>query len=421
MKFKKYVLKNGLRVIINPLAETKAASVVVSVGAGLRYENKDINGISHFLEHMALKGTKKRPKATDIHSEIDSVGGLMNAATGIEETIYYIKLPSQHLDLALDLLSDILLNSKLEEKEIEKERGVIIEEINHYEDTPGEKIFENFMHLIFGDSSLGRPILGGKETLKKIKRKDFQNYLSLLYVPKNIVVSIAGDIKETEALKATEDYFGEIKGIKAFPWEKFRGERKVSAVSLGTKKTDQTHFCLGGRGYSLSDKRRSILRLLAIILGGPASSRLFTKIRDNLGLAYVVQTTVESFQDTGFLVTYVGANNEKVFKAIRAVKDEYRKICEKNVSGKELNKAKEFLKGNLILRLEDSLHLADFLGSQELLENQVRTQEEILKEIDQVTSQDILKVARDIFVPKNLHLAVIGPFKDKGKFDKILE
>ncbi len=421
MAFKKHTLKNGLRVVINPLAETKAASVVVSVGAGSRYEKKEINGISHFLEHMAFKGTERRPRVIDITTEIDSVGGQINAATDVERTFYYIKLPSQHLDLALDILSDIILNSKFEEREINKEKFVVVEEINHYEDTPSDKIFFNFLHLIFGDSALGQSILGKKEVVLGMKRDNFKNYLNDLYVPSNIVVSITGNIGGKEVLEKVKRYFGKIRGEKAFSWEKFKGEKPSSLISLETKKTDQTHFCLGARAYSLLDKRRAVLRILSIILGGSMSSRLFIEVRAKLGLAYVLYTTIESYQDTGIIVTYVGANNERVKKAISVVKNEYQKITETKVSEKELNKAKEYLKGNLILRLEDSLNLADFLGSQELLENRIRTEEEILKEIGQVTSEDILKVAQDIFTPGKINLALIGPFKDKDKFAKIIE
>lgn len=420
MKFNRYVLENGLRVIINPLAETKSVSVVILVGAGSRYEKKEISGISHFLEHMAFKGTKKRPRSRDIATEIDSVGGLTNAYTETEKTGFYIKMPSQHLDLALDILSDILLNSTFPPKELEGERKVVIEEINHYDDTPSEKIYFNFSRLVFGDTPLGRSVLGQKKTLVNIKREDFLDYLSSLYTPENIVVNIAGNVEEKIALEKVKKYFENMRGKKELNQKDFIPKSQSFRVFIETKKTDQTHICLGVRAYSLLDKRRTALRVLSIILGGTMSSRLWTEIRDKLGLAYVIGTGIESYRDTGILTTFMGVTNEKTEKAVSVVAKEYQKIATKKVPEKELKKAREFLKGNFILRLEDSLNLADFFGSQELLENRIKTEEELLKEIDQVTTGDILKIAQDIFAPRNLNLAIIGPFKDKEKFDKII-
>ena len=374
------------------------------------------------------KGTKKRPTTQQIASEIEAVGGVFNAFTDKEFTGYWVKLPVCHLPLACDILSDMLTNSLLRQEEIERERGVIIEEINMREDVPMTKVAVEFERLLFGDNPMGWDIAGEKETVARISRQDFLEYMRRLYFAKNMVVAVAGGVKLTELTELTkiiENYFGSLQKVsknitKPISVEAGEGQKKPR-IKLIFKKTEQAHFCLGVPGYSLKDKRRWAAGVLTAILGGGMSSRLFLEIRERRGLAYYVGSEAEFYTDSGFVVSRAGVKIEKIDEAIKITLEEMEKLAKKKVGQKELTKAKEMLKGHLILSLEDSQNVAQRYAHQLILENKIRTPQQALALIDKVTAEDVLRVAKDLFRPEELNLTIVSPFKEEGKFSKIFK
>ncbi len=417
--FRKTTLKNGLRIIAVPQKGTRAVTVLVLVATGSKYENKKINGISHFLEHMFFKGTKKRPNTTAIAETLDKVGGIYNAFTGEDYTGYFVKVDAKHFDLALDVISDIYLNSKLDSKEIKKEKRVIIEEINMYYDHPSSYIQSLWNKALYGDQPAGRDIAGTKESVLAISRNQLVDYMKTQYTGSNTIVCIAGNVSGNVEAKAKR-YFSKINigNIIEKPCVVEKQTQPESLVNF--KNTDQTHFCLGVRAYNLFHPNRYVLELLGLILGGMMSSRLFIKVREQLGLAYYVKTGISSDPDTGCLVTQAGVDNKRAEKAVSAVLKEYKRISQNKISIKELKKAKDHFTGKMSLLFEASDSQASFYGIQELLEKKTLTPEEIYAKINKVSVNDILKVSKDIFKPEKLNLALIGPFKDKTKFQKLL-
>lgn len=417
-------LKTGLRLITIPMPQVESVSVMVGVGAGSRYEIKRINGLFHFLEHMAFKGTKKRPTTLSIATEIDQVGGLFNAFTSKELTGYWIKLAAKHRPLAFDILSDILTSSLLQKEEIERERGVVIEEINMYEDLPMQKVEWVFERLLYGDKSMGWQISGEKETVKQIQREDFLACLKKLYYPQNMVLAVAGKIRSEETKNLADQFFTQLAGGLQKTDQKITKEIKISQsqarLKLVTKKTEQAHFCLGVPGYQYSHPDRFVVGVLAAILGGGMSSRLFIEVRERRGLAYYVGCLPEFFTDSGYLVARAGVRLEKTDEAIKVVLEEFNKLVTTPVSTKELKKAKEFLKGNLILALEDSRNVAERYSAQLLLEKKIRTPQQTMALIDKVTPNDIQRVAKKLLRSEKLNLALIGPCKNPERFKKIL-
>jgi len=421
--FHKTTLKNGLRVIIVPQKNTETVTVLVSVGTGSKYETKEINGISHFLEHLFFKGTKERPTALDVAETLDKVGGVYNAFTSQECTGFFAKVEASHFELVLDWVSDIFLNSTLSEKEIEKEKGVIIEEINMYYDHPMRYVQTLWSKLLYGDQPAGWDLTGTKKTVSKINRQNLVDYIDNHYAASNVVICIAGKIDESEGLAKVEKYFSKIKAKQAKGKLKVVEEQNRPGCLIHYKKTDQTHFCLGVRGYNLFHPQKYSQELLATILGasGMMSNRLFTEVREKLGLAYYISTEIDASTDTGFLVTNAGVDNTRVGKSIATILKEYKKISQIKVPLAELKKAKDNIKGKMAIYLETSDSQASFFGLQELLEKKILTPKELFKKIDKVSQNDILKVAKDIFKPDKLNLALIGPFNNKDKFQRLLK
>jgi predicted Zn-dependent peptidase len=419
--FKKTTLKNGLRIITVPQKGTQAVTVLVLVGTGSKYEKKEISGISHFLEHMYFKGTKKRPSVIAVAETLDKIGGVYNAFTSEEFTGYFAKVAASHFETALDWVSDIYLNSLLPKKEIGKERGVIIEEINMYFDTPMIYIGELWKKLLYGDQPAGWDVAGTKESVAKISQGQILNYMKSQYVAPNTIVCVAGKISPEKAIKKIKSYFSKIRTTEPKAKLPVFEKQKKPKVLLFSKKTDQTHLAFGVRTFNLSHPQRYTLELLSVILGGMMSSRLFVEIRGKLGIAYYVKTNAELNPDTGYLVTQAGVDNKKIDRAVSAILKEYKKISKRKIPTKELKKAKDNLKGKLALALESSDAKASFYASQWLLEKKILTLQEVFKKIDKVTANDILKVAKDIFQPKNLNLALIGPFKGEEKFKNLLK
>jgi predicted Zn-dependent peptidase len=425
--YKKTTLDNGLKIVTVPMENANSITVLILVGTGSKYETKEINGISHFLEHMFFKGTDKRPSTLKISETLDSVGGEYNAFTSKEVTGFWAKVDKKHSDIALDWICDIFLNSKFDEKEMEREKGVIVEEVNMYLDTPMAYVGELFENLLYGDTPAGWQVIGEKQNILSFNRKKVVDYYNGHYSPSNVIVCVAGDVKQEEIEKKIKNYFS-APGGPASGWENngkvaVKEFQKEPQILLHYKKTDQTHFCLGARAYSLFDKRRYDLALLSIILGGNMSSRLFIKVRERNGLAYSIHTSVDNSTDTGYLVTQAGIDHKNLEKAVKLILQEYKNIKDKKITERELQKAKDYLKGVMSLSLDSSDSQASFYGMQELLENNILTPEEKFEKIDKVTVGGIKNIAGDIFLPEKLNLAVIGPVekKDSDKLKRLLK
>lgn len=423
MKYTRRVLKNGLRVIIIPMPSFESATAMVMVGAGSRYEDRKNNGISHFLEHMAFKGTTKRPTAQMIAGLIDGVGGEFNAFTSKEITGYYVKAGANHVELCLDVLSDMLQHSKLDQAEIDREKGVILEEKNLYEDTPSRHIGDIYEMLLYGDTPLGWEIVGTKEVIQSINRQNFVDYMGSLYSPQNITVVVAGgiDTAKTEAL--IEKYFGEMKPFDIVKYKKQAENQLKPALSIIQKNTEQVHIGIGFRTVSTHNEEKHTLSVLAAILGGGMSSRLFSEVREKRGLAYYVRTGTEHYQDVGNLVSTAGLDPKRVEEGIEVIVSEYAKISgsKPGITKPELSKAKEFLKGHFVLELEDSRAVAGFFAQGELLEGKIESPEEIISKIDKVTMEEVEMAAKKYFKQDQLNLAIIGNFPDRQRFEKLLK
>ena len=429
MKYDLETLSNGLRLLTIPMPFFKSATILILVGVGSRYEEKEINGISHFLEHMAFKGTEKRPTAMAIATTIDGIGGEFNAFTSKDHTGYYIKAATKHVPLIFDVLSDMLLHSKFDEAEIEKEKGVIIEEINMYEDTPIRKIGDLYENLLYGDTKLGRDIAGRKEVIRAVKREDFTGYIDRFYGPKNTVVVVAGGVeselriknKELRINRLTEEYLGGWKEKRVEVAEKAKESQESPGLLVKHKDTQQAHICLGVHAYNLADPRRYALSVMTNILGGSMSSRLFSEVREKRGLAYYIRANTEKYTDVGNFVIQAGVDVSRIDLAIQVILEELNKFKGTGATEEEFDRSKENIKGKLVLELEDSRNVAGEMGGSLLLEGKVRTPDDIIKGIEKVEIEDLKKVAEDIFLEKTLNLAVIGPYKEEGRFNKLLK
>lgn len=416
-----HTLENGLQVIFIDTKTFPTITTLLLVGAGSRYENEKNNGVAHFFEHMAFKGSKKYPNSFVISSTIEGKGGVFNAFTSKDHTGYWIKSTSEHFPTVIDVLSDMVLNSTLSIEEIEREKGVISEEINMYEDTPQRKVGEIFEGLLYKGNPLGFDIAGDKETIQKFDRNTFVEYIKSLYHPNNSVLVIAGGIKDKdEYLQMVKDKFKDWKNGEKNKYIPIVESQTKPETLVRYKKTEQAHFCLGFRTFSFKDDRKYTLSVLSAILGGGMSSRLFIQVRERRGLCYYISTGSELYEDCGNIVTQAGVTNNlaKVKEAIETILVEHEKVSKGYVENDEMNRAKELIKGRLLLSLEDSSHIASFFGNKKLLQNKVETPDEVVKKIMAVSKEDIVKLAKEIFVNKNLNFSIIGPF-EKNDFDYI--
>ncbi|MFZ2226030.1 MAG: pitrilysin family protein [Candidatus Moraniibacteriota bacterium] len=420
MHYKKTNLRNGLRIITVPMLETQTVTVVVMVGVGSRYESEKEAGLSHFIEHMLFKGTEKRPTTLSIAEELDAIGGEFNAFTSKDSTGYYVKVDAKHMDIALDVVSDMYLNSKIEKVELEKERGTIIQELNMYEDMPIRNIGDVFENLLYPGTNLGRDIIGYKKTISSFKRKDFLAYMKKFYLANDTVICVAGKFDEKKIVLQIKKYFHEMPEDKKPQLKKVKELQKAPAVKIKFKKTDQTQLVVGVRAYALHSEKRFALSLLSIILGGNMSSRLFIEVREKKGLAYYVRTNTEAFEECGYLATQAGVEHKNLTLALETILAEYRKIATEKVAEKELQKAKDYIKGKMVMGMEASDEVAMFHVGQELARREILKRAEIFARIDKVTPADILKIAKDIFRAEKLNLAIIGPHKNSEKLQKML-
>lgn len=401
----------------------ESATVLVMVKAGSRYENRKNSGIAHFFEHMAFKGTETRPSAMHIASLIDGIGGEFNAFTGKEYTGYYIKAGKNHVSLMLDVLSDMLTHSKLDSQEIDKERGVILEEMNLYEDMPMRNIGDVYETLLYGNTPLGWDTIGHKDAILSIKREDFEEYMGSLYSADNMTVVVAGGVTEKEALEMVSKYFSSM--------PKFRTAKPLGAVDvqkkpslhIKNKNTEQVHIALGVRTTGIDSKDRLPLSVLASILGGGMSSRLFDEVREKRGLAYYVRSASDHYAEVGSFVSTAGIDPKRVSDAIDVMMDQYRMVSggHMHITKEELKKAKEFAKGHLVLELEDSRAVAVYYAHQELLEKKTENPDAVLKKLDAVTIEEVEKVGQKYFKDQNLNLAIIGNITDRQKLEGLLQ
>ncbi len=417
--FAKNVLPNGLRILTADMPQAKSVACFVMLAAGSRYETRKTNGIAHFSEHMFFKGTERRPSARQIAGEIDSIGGEFNAFTGKEYTGYYVKCAAEHRDVALDVLVDMLRNSKFDSEEIEREKGVIVEEMNMYFDTPRDYLEGVYDELLYGDQPLGWDIIGTKETVRGATRETFLDYLDRWYRGPRMVAGVAGAVGD-DILRRLEELLGNVQdGVPGAP-DPVVWAQTTPRVKVHSKPSDQAHVRLGVHSYPLDNPDRYNLALLATVIGGGMSSRLFTEVRERRGLAYYIFGYNQSYTDAGTLFAQGGVDINRIDEAIQTIVAEFKRIADEPVSEDELEKARNFAKGRLVLSLEDPKGTILFGLRTEVLEDKIREPDEVLAGFDAVTREDIQRVAQDIIREERLNLAVIGPFDDADRFEKLL-
>ncbi|MEK7640085.1 MAG: pitrilysin family protein [Patescibacteria group bacterium] len=418
--FTSFNLKNSARVIIAPRKDTQAVTVMVFVKVGSRYEGVPLNGASHFLEHLMFKGTKRRPDTQTISRELDSIGAEFNAFTSKDHTAYYIKASKQHLDLALDMLSDMLINSKFDAKELDRERGVIIEEINMYEDNPMALVEDVFEKQLYGSTPLGRNIAGTKQGIVSMNRKAMLQYKDSYYVGSNTTIIVSGSVPKNVRRLITsyfQKYPSKRVGKRFVPQTGFA----KPGVVLRQKATEQVHLTIGMPTFGYLDKRNDALALLSIILGGTMSSRLFIEIRERRGLCYYIRASVNPYEQVGHLAIQAGIDKNRVDQAIPAITSELAKLVRNGITAEELHRAKEYIKGKFILSLEDSENVAGWLGKQALFQRKVKTDRERIADFEKVTRRAIENVARQVLRPRAYRLAIVGPYTDHKQFTRLLQ
>lgn len=411
-----FTLKNGLTVLIIDTKSFPALTTLLLLNAGSRYENKNNNGIAHFLEHMPHKGSKKYPSPFIISSTLESLGTVDNAFTTKDYVGYWAKGPTDHFETIIDVLSDQILHPLLPPEEIEKEKGVILEEINMYDDRPDWTVGQLFDQLLYKNTPLGWDTLGTRENIRNFNKTTFTDFRSNLYYPNNALLVIAGGLGKLETkeyLKTIEAKFGEWTGKKDISFEKVNDQQDKPEILIKNKKTEQVHFCLGFRTFSYFDKRKQILSVLSAILGSGSSSRLFMEVREKRGLCYYIRTFHDLHADVGNMATQAGVTKDldKVKKTIALILQEHKKVSSGEIKKEEIHRAKEYLKGNILLSLEDSSNIASFYGRRKLLENIIETPQEVIAKLEKVTQEEIVNLAKEIFKLEQLNLSLIGPFE----------
>jgi predicted Zn-dependent peptidase len=419
--FERHELSNGLRVITADMPQVQSVTCMIMLAAGSRYETPETNGIAHFAEHMFFKGTERRPTAREIGMEVDSLGAEFNAFTSKEYTGYYVKCAADYRDRALDVLVDMLRNSKFETEEIEREKGVIVEEMNMYYDTPRDFIGGVYDHLLYGDQPLGWDIIGRKETVRAATRETFLDYTGRWYKPVRMVVGLGGRL-DGNPLETVESLLGDLAAAQTPSPEpvQLNGEGGGPRVMIHHKDSDQAHLCLGVRSYPYVHPDRYALQLLATVLGTGMSSRLFSEVRERRGLAYYVFAANNSYTDAGSLYSQAGVDINRCDEAVETIAREFRRIAAEPVPSDELEKARALAKGRFVLRLENPQGMTVFGLSREVLEGHAVEPQEVLDGLDAVTAEDVQRVAQDVIGSDAINLALIGPFEDEGRFAELL-
>ena len=418
--YQKIALDNGLRIITCPMPHTRSVSVCIYMGAGSRYESDAQAGVSHFIEHLCFRGTKKRASAKDISGAIEGVGGVLNGGTDKELTVYWCKVAQPHFHLALDVLADMVLHSRFDKKDIEKERQIIVEEISMSKDAPNQLVGMILDELLWPDHPLGRDVAGTNKSVADMSRELMLDYMASEYSPANTVIAIAGNVQQDEAVNEVQKILGNWANKKTrldfVPYI----ENKNPRMKIENRETEQTHLCLALPGLSLQHPQRFTLDLLNVILGEGMSSRLFLEVRDKLGLAYNIHSYLDHFQDSGALTVYAGVHPKKLEIGITAILEQLTGLKEK-ITEEELHKAKELSKGRLLLRMEDSRSVAGWVGGQEILNGSIMDVEEVVAIIDKVTAEDMCKLAKELLIGDKLRLSVVGPVKFADHLEKLLK
>jgi len=411
-------LSNGVRIISEYIPYVKSVSLGIWIGTGSRNESKSNSGISHFIEHMLFKGTESR-SARDIAEAIDSIGGQINAFTGKEYTCYYTKTLDEHIDIAVDILSDMFFHSKFDVNDINTERKVILEEINMYEDSPEELVHDVLLETVWADDSLGYPILGTMDSLKDIKRENILSYMDSYYTPSNVVIAVAGNFDYDKMFRLVAAKFENWRSKNSFEQSYCKADFKHQAA-VKKKDTEQTHVCIGFEGVEQGNE--SIYELLVVnnIFGGGMSSRLFQKIREEKGLAYSVYSYPSAYQNAGLFTIYAGMNPAQTEEVIKMILDEVHTLVAHKLTPEEISKSKEQLKGNYILGLESISSRMNSIGKSELLMRKVKTPEEILERINSITVESVNEMIDRVFNTSKISIAAVGAIDDKLDLEKLI-
>ena len=412
----KETLDNGLKIITSAMPHTRSVSICVYLGVGSRYESDAQAGVSHFLEHLCFRGTQKRHSAKDISAAIEGVGGILNGGTDKELTVYWCKVALPHFQIALDVLIDMVLNSRLESHDIERERRVIIEEIGMSRDSPHQLVGMLIDELLWPNHPLGRDVAGTRESVRNMSREQILDFLSREYTPQNTVISIAGNVQHDQIVEDIQKRLGNWTNLKSSLDYPIYEEKTNPRLKIEYRDTEQTHLCLALPGVSLMNPKRFTLDLLNVILGEGMSSRLFLEVRDKLGLAYNVHSYLDHFHDSGAMTVYAGVEPKNLTVSVEAILKQLE-LLKEPVLQEELTKAKELSKGRLMLRMEDSRSVAGWMGGQETLNGSIMTVEEVIEKIDVITAEDMAELARELFTEDKLRLSVVGPVKDEGLAD----
>jgi len=418
--YQKTTLDNGLRLVTVAMPHTMSVSIGIFIGVGSRYEAEAEAGVSHFIEHLLFKGTQQRPTAREISEAIEGVGGVLNGGTDKELTVYWCKVAQPHFPVALEVLVDMLLHSKFDPREIEKERQVIIEEINMTRDSPQQWVSTLIDGLLWPEHPLGRDIAGSKESVAAITKGMMLDYVIGQYQPSNSVVAIAGNIQHEEMVTAVNQALGN--WIKQQPPSGYSAYKKqpLRRLCIETRDIEQAHLCLALPGLSLFHPKRFTLDLLNVILGEGMSSRLFVEIRDKLGLAYSIHSYVDHFLDCGSVLIYAGVEPKNLQTAIKAVLEQLSQLKEK-IPESELSKAKELSKGRLLLRMEDSRNVAGWIGGQEILTERILSMEQVVSIIDAITAEELKQLAQELLIGSQLRLAIVGPVTTEESLEELLK
>ncbi len=421
MPHQHFTLKNGMRVHLVPVAGTQAVTVLVLTKVGSRYETPSLNGASHFIEHLMFKGTKRRPTTLDISRALDSVGAQFNAYTNKHETGYYIKIDAKHTNLAVDILHDMVFHSVFDQKELDRERGVIIEEINMYQDNPMRHVEEMLEGIVFDGNTLGWEIAGTHKTMKEMKRDEIIAYRDAHYIPARMVVTVAGNVPK-DIRTILEKTFGSVKASKAEhpSFAPFVASASKKKVDVQFKKTEQIHLTFGFPSFGIGDDRNEALTILSTILGGTMSSRLFISVRERKGLAYMIRSGNTAYDDVGVFAVQAGLDKSRVPLAYKTIMQELRKIKREGVTAKEVKEAIDHIRGGILLAMENSSVQAEWYGDDELFLNRVRTPEQFMKKLEKVTAADVKAMAQEVLNEKKMKMAVIGPYKNEKEFLKVV-
>jgi len=417
--YQKTTLDNGLRVITATMAHTLSVSICIFIGVGSRYETEAQAGISHFIEHLLFKGTSKRPAAKEISEAIEGVGGILNGGTDRELSVYWCKVAQPHFLSSLEVLVDMLLNSRFDPQDIERERQVIIEEINMSMDSPQHWVNILIDKLLWPEHPLGRDVAGNKQSVAAITREMMLDYLAGQYQPSNTVVTIAGNIQHQEMVTAVSQALGNWTNQQEFAGYSAYKEQLAQRLCIETRDIEQAHLCLALPGLSLLHPKRFTLDLLNVILGEGMSSRLFTEIRDRLGLAYSINSCVEHFFDSGSVTIYAGVEPRNLSTVIKAILEQLAQLKE-IIPESELSRAKELSKGRLLLRMEDSYSVAGWMGGQEILTRRILSVDQLISIIDAITADELKQLAQELLVGTHLRMAIVGPVANEEPLEKLL-